>query len=199
MDMKRLVLASHNAKKVAELRSILEKAGFALSGLDEFPGAPEPEEDGPAFADNAVIKAKSALAFTGLPALADDSGLVVDALGGEPGVRSARYAGDDASDADNNRLLLERLAGLPASRRGAKFVSVIALALPDGTVRTCEGETLGTILDQPRGEGGFGYDPLFLSADLGITFAEAGFAEKNAVSHRGRALERLMETLKGLG
>lgn len=196
--MKQLVLASHNAKKAVELRSILEKAGIALSTLAEFPGAPEPEENGLTFAENAAIKAKSALAFTGLPALADDSGLVVEALGGEPGVRSARYAGENATDADNNRLLLEKLAGLPPERRKAKFVTAIALALPDGSVRTCDGETSGTLLDRPRGKGGFGYDPLFLSNDLGITFAEADLEAKNRVSHRGRALAGFMEMLDGL-
>lgn len=196
--MKRLVLASRNAKKIAELRSIMERAGFSLAGLEEFPGAPEPEETGATFAENAVIKAKSALAFTGLPALADDSGLAVEALGGAPGVRSARYAGESASDADNNRLLLANLAGVPAGRRAAKFVCAIALALPDGGVFVREGETSGEILFQPRGGGGFGYDPLFLSDDLGVAFAEADGESKNRVSHRGRALAGCMKLLGDL-
>lgn len=192
----RLVLASHNAKKAAELRAILEPLGMELLDLSHFPGAPEPEETGDTFEDNATIKALAALEHTGLAALADDSGLAVDVLGGEPGVRSARYAGDNATDAENNALLLDKLASLPAAKRRARFVSVVALARPDGTVRHYRGETQGRILEQARGEGGFGYDPLFLSDDLGVTFAEAGAGEKNAVSHRGRALRLLADDLR---
>ena len=191
----RLVLASHNKKKTAELRAILAPLGIELANLVDFPGAPVPVEDGATFEDNAIIKAKSALAHTGLPSLADDSGLEVDALGGEPGVHSARYAGEAAGDTENNLLLLKRLAGLSSERRMARFVSVIALALPDGMVKVFRGETGGRILDKARGEGGFGYDPLFLSDDLGVTFAEASGDEKNRISHRGRALAELMREL----
>ncbi len=193
----RFVLASHNKKKAAEVRVILEAFGMELSGMDAFPGAPEPEESGKTFEENAAIKARSALAFTGLAAIADDSGLVVDALGGEPGVYSARYAGEGADDAANNALLLRKMANVPAGERTARFVSVVALALPDGTVRLFRGETEGRILDAPRGGGGFGYDPLFFSDALGLSFGEAPAEAKNRVSHRGRALERLRESLAG--
>lgn len=189
---KRLVLASHNAKKTAELRAILEPMGMELKNLSDFPDAPEPVENGATFEENALIKARSALAHTGLAALADDSGLAVDALGDAPGVRSARYAGEDASDSENNALLLKNLTGMPPERRRARFVSVIALVLPGEAPHLYRGETFGHILDAPRGEGGFGYDPLFMSDDLGMTFAEADADAKNSVSHRGRALALML-------
>lgn len=193
--MNSVVLASHNKKKTAELRAILEPLGIGLRSLADLPGAPEPEEDGDTFEANAAIKARSALAFSGLPAVADDSGLMVDALGGAPGVYSARFAGEKAGDPANNALLLEKLAGLPPEKRRAKFVSVVALALPQGEVVTFRGEAPGVILDSARGVGGFGYDPLFLSDDLGVTFAEADAAAKNRVSHRARALAQLKQWL----
>ena len=195
---RQFVLASHNKKKAAEVRAILEPFGMELAGIDAFPGAPEPEESGKTFEENAAIKAKSALAFTGFAAIADDSGLVVDALGGEPGVYSARYAGAGAGDEANNALLLRKMANVPAGERTARFVSVVALALPDGTLRLFRGETEGMILDAPRGGGGFGYDPLFFSDDLGLSFGEAPAEAKNRVSHRGRALEQLRGSLVGL-
>lgn len=192
----RLVLASHNAKKAKELRAILAPLGIELATLTDFPGAPEPEETGTTFEENAVIKAVSALAFTGVTAVADDSGLMVDALGGAPGVYSARFAGEHAGDEANNRLLLEKLAGVPEEGRGAKFVSVVALAQTGKKITTFRGETKGRIVETLRGKGGFGFDPLFLSDDLGVTFAEAGEEEKNRVSHRGRALAGLVEVLR---
>ncbi len=192
---KKLVLASHNAKKAAELRALLEPLGFDLRPLTDFPGAPEPEETGETFGENAGIKASSALAFTGLPALADDSGLEVDALGGAPGVRSARFAGEAADDAENNALLLRRLEGVPEERRTARFVSVVALARAGVPLLLFRGGCEGRILFAPEGEGGFGYDPLFLSADLGKSFAAASREEKNAISHRGRALAQLRAAL----
>lgn len=192
---KRLVLASHNRKKAEELRAILAPAGWELLDLSHFPGAPEPEETGETFEENASIKAEAAAAFTSLPALADDSGLAVDALGGDPGVRSARFAGEKAGDAANNALLLEKLAGVAPADRTARFVSVIALAIPGGETRLHRGETTGRILERERGKNGFGYDPLFLSADLGVTFAEAASSEKHAVSHRGRAIRKLIDDL----
>lgn len=195
---KRFVLASHNVKKSAELRAILAPLGFSLVSLADFPGAPEPEETGGTFEENAVIKATAAAGFTGLPAIADDSGLAVDALNGEPGVRSARFAGEHANDAENNGLLLEKMAGLPPEERTARFVSAVALHFPGGETRTYRGETCGRILAEERGEGGFGYDPLFLSDDLGVTFAEAGAEEKNRVSHRGRAIAKLVAELRHL-
>lgn len=190
--LERLVLASHNAKKVRELREILQPHGIALASLADFPGAVAPEEDGDTFEDNAVLKARAARAFTGLPALADDSGLIVAGLDGEPGVRSARYAGENADDAANNRHLLERLSGKVGDERRAKFVCVIALDLPGEDVRLFRGETSGRILEHTRGRGGFGYDPLFLSDDLGLSFGEADPGDKNCVSHRARALSELI-------
>lgn len=194
----RLVLASHNRKKAAELRSILEPLGIELLSLGDFPGAPEPEETGVTFAENALIKAVSAMAFTGLPALADDSGLEVDALDGRPGVRSARFAGENAGDAENNALLLKELAGVPEQRRSARFVSVVAFVQPgdEAGAVTFSGTTEGRILDAPRGAGGFGYDPLFWSDALHQSFAEADSEAKNRVSHRGQALRRFVEYLR---
>lgn len=192
----KLVLASFNAKKIRELREILQPAGYALVGLADYPGVEAPAEDGASFEENAVIKAEAALRATGLPALADDSGLVVDILGGDPGVRSARYAGEGAGDADNNRFLLANLAGKTGAERRARFVSVIALAAPGAEPLLFRGETSGVILDAPRGMNGFGYDPLFLSDDLGVTFAEAEGAAKHRVSHRGRALAALLAWLE---
>ena len=192
----KLVLASHNRKKTHELRAILQPLAIELLNLADFAGAPSPEETGSTFAENAILKAREACAFTGLAALADDSGLVVDALAGEPGVLSARFAGEGAGDAANNRLLLERLRGVPAEKRTARFVAVVAFALPGGECRTWSGETHGRILEEERGEGGFGYDPLFFSDDLGVGFAEAPEAEKNRISHRGRALEAFIADLR---
>lgn len=181
------------------MRALLESLGMELASLDDFPGAPEPEETGNSFEDNAVIKALSAMNHTGLAALADDSGLMVDALGGEPGVYSARYAGEDADDAANNALVLEKLAGIPEAGRGARFACALALAATDGTVSLFRGETEGRVLDAPRGAGGFGYDPLFFSFDLDQSFGEADAAAKNRVSHRGRAMEKLRDALRKPG
>lgn len=194
--MNKLVLASHNVKKAKELQTILEPLGIEILNLSDFPGAPEPAEDGETFAANAIIKAESAQFFTGLATIADDSGLVVDSLGGAPGVRSARYAGDKASGIENNLLLLKNMTGVPTERRQAKFVSVIALAIPGQEVKTYHGETHGMILRNGRGERGFGYDPLFLSDDLGITFAEASSKEKNRISHRARAIANMLRDIK---
>ncbi|MDR0361917.1 MAG: RdgB/HAM1 family non-canonical purine NTP pyrophosphatase [Planctomycetota bacterium] len=188
-----VILASHNAKKTRELRQLLEPLAIGVRSLADFPGAEPPEETGSTFAGNARIKAAYALELSGLPALADDSGLEVDALDGAPGVHSARFAGPDADDAGNNLLLLEKLAGLPPERRGARFVSAVTVMLPGGVEKTFVGETRGRMLDSPRGGNGFGYDPLFLSDDLGLTFAEAGEADKNRVSHRGRAMREFVE------
>ncbi len=188
-----MVLASHNAKKAAELRAMVEPMGHAVLTLADFPGAPEPEETGSTFEENAVIKAASALAFTGLPSLADDSGLEVDALGGGPGVLSARFSG--GGDAANNALLLEKMRDVPEGKRSARFVSVVALALPGREPAVFRGECEGVILFAPEGEGGFGYDPLFYSTDLRTSFAVAPAAAKNSVSHRARALAGLANFL----
>jgi len=184
-----LVLASRNAKKVRELAEILAPVGVRVRPVSDYPGVSEVEETGSSFEENAALKACAVRQATGLAALADDSGLVVDALGGEPGIRSARYAGPGADDAANNRLLLERLASVPEAQRTARFVCAIAYAPAGGGEPVFfRGETGGRMLRAPRGANGFGYDPLFLSDDLGVTFAEAGAGAKHEVSHRGRAL-----------
>ena len=194
----KVVLASSNPGKLAELRALLEPAGMRVVPQDAL-GVEPPEETGLTFVENALIKARAACAATGLPALADDSGVVVDALGGAPGVRSARYAGDGASDADNLARLLEALAGVEPPDRGAAFVCTLVHLrhARDPCPIVCDGVWRGRILDAPRGGGGFGYDPVFFDESLGRTAAELARAEKNAVSHRGRALEELVGRLGG--
>lgn len=198
-----VLLASNNAKKLAELRRVVEAAGITgldVLGLADVTAYPEPVEDGATFEDNALIKARVACEVTGLPSLADDSGLAVDALNGMPGVLSARWSGGKG-DAANNDLLLAQLADVPDSRRGAAFVSVCALVLPGGDEVVVRGEWRGTILRQPRGAGGFGYDPLFIPDDeaaAGRTSAELPATEKDALSHRGKALAQLVPVLRAL-
>lgn len=188
-----IVLASRNTHKIAELRDLLAKLtgrDFKLLSLDDIGFTGEIEENGGTFEENAKIKA-GVPASMGYMGIADDSGLSVDALGGAPGVYSARYAGNGTGTCDdqkNNRKLLEALSGVPEDRRGARFVSVIAAMAPNGETLCVRGECPGTILRSPRGQGGFGYDPLFFYPPLGKTFAELG-PEKNAVSHRARAME----------
>ena len=194
----KVVLASSNPGKLAELRALLEPAGMHVVSQDAF-GVEPPEETGLTFVENALIKARTACAATGLPALADDSGVVVDALGGAPGVRSARYAGDGASDADNVARLLEALSDVDTPDRGAAFVCVLVYLrhAQDPCPIVCEGVWRGRILDTPRGGGGFGYDPVFFVETLGRTAAELSRVEKNAVSHRGLALAQLLGRLVG--
>ena len=191
-----LVLASSNPGKLAELRARLEPAGLHVVPQDAF-GVEPPEETGLTFVENALIKARAASAATGRPALADDSGVVVDALDGAPGVRSARYAGDGASDADNVAKLLESLAGVAPSERGAAFVCTVVYLrhARDPCPIVCEGVWEGRILDAPRGDGGFGYDPVFFVETYGRTAAELSGGEKDAVSHRGQALAQLLDRL----
>ena len=197
----RLLLASSNAKKRRELETSLAGLGIEVVTPDDVDRLPEVEEDQPSFRGNAAKKAVSAARASGLWALADDSGLEVDALGGQPGVHSARFAGRHGDDAANNALLLERLAGLPPERRGASFVCALALARPDGTLALeVAGLARGRILEAPRGSRGFGYDPLFAFDEAGQrhagrAFAELAPAEKAEVSHRGRALRKLAEAL----
>ncbi len=194
--MHKLILASHNKKKIRELAGMLEPLGILLIGMDAYPEAQPPEETGSTFEENALLKAHYAAEVSGLPSLADDSGLSVDYLGGEPGVYSARFAGPGAKDSENNMELLRRLSGMPVEERTAGFVCVLALVDPgkqgSDRERTWRGETRGVILTEPRGENGFGYDPLFLSDDLGVTFAEADDTAKNRVSHRGRAIQSML-------
>ena len=193
----RWVVASANANKLEELRALFAGVPVALesrpSDLDV------PEETGTSFLANARLKARAVARATGQVALADDSGLEVDALGGDPGVRSARYAGADASDADNNRRLLDELDGIHGVNRRARFRCVLALVAPDGREVTAEGRIEGFVRLEPAGGGGFGYDPLFQPEGDTRSLAEYAPAEKNAVSHRGRAAQKLLESLKRLG
>jgi XTP/dITP diphosphohydrolase len=193
-----LVVATGNPGKLAEIRKLLADAGVAVRGLGDFAEVPEIVEDGETFEENALKKALTIARFTGCLTLADDSGLVVDALGGTPGVRSARYAGEGASDADNNRKLLAELRGVPPAGRRAAFCCVVALCGPDGWSRVFHGRLAGLISEQPRGEGGFGYDPLFLVSELDKTLAEIPLEEKNRISHRGQALRQAIDCLKQL-
>lgn len=193
--MNKLVLASNNAKKVRELQALLAPLGIELVTQAEL-GVPEAEEPHFTFVENALAKARHAARLTGLPALADDSGLCVRALGGEPGVHSARYAGEPRSDARNNQRLLAELAG--QMDRAAHFVSVLVLvrSSEDPQPIIAEGEWHGRIIEALRGEGGFGYDPLFYLPEFERTAAELDAETKNRLSHRGQAMARLVERLK---
>lgn len=193
--MKELVVATGNAGKVKELAALLEGLGIVLRSLRDFPRVPTVVEDGETFEQNAIKKARVACEATGLPVIADDSGLSVDALGGRPGVFSARYAGEGSSDRENNRKLLRELEGLGVEQRTAAFHCVIALCLPDGFCKTFDGELKGVITEAPAGDGGFGYDPLFLVPEYGMTLAELPLEVKNRISHRGRAFAALREHL----
>ncbi len=190
----RLVLATTNPGKIRELKEGLAPLGWTLLTLLDFP-LRMPKEEGHTFLDNALLKAAYVAKATGLPALADDSGLVVPALGGEPGVHSARYGGR-ATDRERNVFLLERMRDLKGEARRARFVAVLALAYPDGHAEAYEGEVEGLILEAPRGEGGFGYDPLFWVPEAGKTFAEMTLEEKARYSHRGKALRALLEAYR---
>jgi XTP/dITP diphosphohydrolase len=193
--MKELFVATGNKGKLKELEALLSGAVAAILSPADFPGLPEVVEDGATFRENAEKKARHAARFTGKPAIADDSGLVVDALDGAPGVYSARFAGHGATDAANNAKLLADMVHVPPEGRTAAFHCVLALCLPDGECRTFTGELAGTLLEAPRGEGGFGYDPLFLVPEFGQTLAELPLATKNRISHRAKALARLKEFL----
>lgn len=193
--MRELLVASGNKGKLREFGELLQGLVDTILSPADFPGLPEVEEDGDTFEANALKKARSAAVFTGKPVLADDSGLSVDCLDGRPGVYSARFAGEGASDADNNALLLRELAGVPAERRAAAFHCVIALCQPDGSCQTFDGKLPGVILEAPRGSGGFGYDPLFLVPEYGETLSELSLEIKNAISHRGRAMQQLKGAL----
>ncbi|SED75622.1 XTP/dITP diphosphohydrolase [Ruania alba] len=201
-----LVLATHNAHKVRELRAILAEAGIAsddtagIVGAGDV-GAPEPVEDGVTFAENALIKARALVVHTGVAAIADDSGLAVDVLGGAPGIFSARWAGAHGDDQANLDLLLAQLADVPEQHRGAAFVCAAALVTPDGTEHVELGQLRGTLLPAPRGEGGFGYDPILRPDGESRSCAELTPEEKNAISHRGQAFRaiapRVVTALRG--
>ncbi len=197
----RIHLASRNAKKLAEMERILAEhlPGAAVVGLDDVPHYDEPVEDQPTFEGNALLKARAGVAATGLPTVADDSGLCVDALNGMPGVLSARWSGPPKDDDRNNRLLLDQLADVPDDRRRAHFACAVACCLPDGRELVVEGRMDGRVVREPRGTGGFGYDVVFEADDEpGRTTAELDRATKDAISHRGRALRDLAPRLAEL-
>lgn len=199
--MSRLLVASRNAKKLAELRRVLDAAGLSgltLLSLTDVPPFEEAPETGATFEENALAKARDAFAATGIPAVADDSGLAVDALNGMPGVLSARWSGAHGNDVANLELLLGQLRDVPHERRGAAFVSACALVSGAGET-VVRGQWTGAIAREPRGEGGFGYDPIFVPDGSGRSAAELTPAEKDAASHRGRALALLVPALRTLG
>lgn len=182
----KVVLASHNQKKMVEMKAILSQMGVEVLSQAEVGVDLEPKETGTTFEENARIKAQAVMQATGLPAIADDSGLMVDALGGDPGVYSARYGGPGLDDTGRWQLLLKNMAG--ESNRACKFVSVICCAFPDGGEVMARGECPGILAQGPSGDGGFGYDPIFYLPQLGKTMAQLTPAEKNQISHRARAL-----------
>jgi XTP/dITP diphosphohydrolase len=197
-----LLVASRNVKKLQEMRRIIERAGIegvTVVGLDEVPPFEETPETGSTFEDNAVVKARDAVAATGLPTVADDSGIAVDALNGMPGVLSARWAGSAKDDRANLELVLEQVADVPDERLGAQFVCATALVLTDGTEIVVRGVWPGTLVRKPRGTNGFGYDPIFVPEGETRTSAELLTEEKDAISHRGRALSLLLPHLRSLG
>ena len=199
----RLVLATLNPHKVTELSRILDGdggpgAGVSLTSLAEFPCAPDVAETGATFADNALLKARAIAAFTGLPAVADDSGICADALNGMPGVLSARWSGRHGDDQANLDLLLAQLADIPDERRGAEFRCAAALVQPGGAEQVTEGVLRGRLIRARRGAGGFGYDPIFIPDGGTLTTAELSPADKDAISHRGRAFRALAPAIAAL-
>lgn len=176
---------------------MLEDIDISIVSFDSFPECPEVIEDGKSFAENALKKARTIAQYTGHVTIADDSGLEVDFLGGMPGIYSARYAGEEADDRKNNEKLLKELGGVPMERRGAQFKCVIAVVVPDGAEQVVEGAYRGVIITEPRGNNGFGYDPVFLDEQSGFTFAEMDPEHKNQVSHRSRAIQELKKILQG--
>lgn len=197
---RRLVLATRNTHKVTELRAILAGTGLDvdLVGADAYPDVPDVKETGVTFAENALLKARTLAEATGLPAVADDSGLCVDVLGGAPGIFSARWAGRHGDDAANLALLLAQLGDIDDPHRGAHFACAAALALPDGTSRVVEGRLTGTLRHTPAGTGGFGYDPILQPDGDTRTCAELTPQEKNAISHRGKAFRALAPSVAEL-
>lgn len=191
---RRLVVATHNRGKVTEINELLDDSGWTVTGLPD--GAPEFPETGTTFADNSRGKALFYAALTGLPSLADDSGLRIDALGGEPGVYSARYIDASMPQSQRNLEVLARLASVPDERRGARFLCHLTLALPGEVIHETVGTCEGRIGRQVRGDGGFGYDPIFVLPDLGLTFAELTRQQKSARSHRGNAVRDMVRFLR---
>ena len=194
--IRELVLATRNRHKGEELAALLGGLGIRIRTLDEFPDAPEVVEDGDTCEANAIKKARTIAEFTGLPAVADDTGLEVDALGGRPGIYAARYAGEDATYEDNCRKLLLELTGVPRERRTARFLTVAVIALPSGEIQVAQGILEGEIAEEASGTLGFGYDPVFLIPELGKTLAELSADQKNAISHRAKAFTQAKALLR---
>ena len=194
-----LVIASRNVKKVGEIAGLLAPHGVTVQSVSEFDGVPEVVEDGETFGENAALKATQTAEFLGQWTLGEDSGLCVDALDGGPGIFSARFSGENATDESNNRLLIERLAGVPDQRRGAHYVCHVTISDPQGEVRlSVEATCRGRIVEEARGENGFGYDPHFLLREYHCTFGELSPVVKQYLSHRARAFARLMPGLVGM-
>ena len=189
------MLATRNRHKVEELRALLGNLGITIRTLDEFPDAPDVVEDGDTCEANAVKKARVIAEFTGLAAVADDTGLEVDALGGRPGVYAARYAGEDATYEDNCRKLLRELMGVPREQRTARFLTVAAIALPSDGILVARGRLEGVIAEEASGTLGFGYDPVFQIPELGMTLAQLSVDQKNTISHRAKAFAKVREML----
>ncbi|MFE7548121.1 RdgB/HAM1 family non-canonical purine NTP pyrophosphatase [Streptomyces gardneri] len=200
MTRQRLILATRNAGKITELHAILADAGLDLElvGADAYPDVPDVKETGVTFAENALLKAHALAQATGLPAVADDSGLCVDVLNGAPGIFSARWAGTHGNDRANLDLLLAQLGDIADEHRAAHFACAAALALPDGTERVVEGRMEGTLRHTPTGTNGFGYDPILQPTGHEVTCAELSPSEKNAISHRGKAFRALVPVVKEL-
>jgi XTP/dITP diphosphohydrolase len=194
--MKKIILATSNQGKLQEFRNLISEYPWSVLSLEDFPELPTVEETGTTFRENACLKVVTTAEKTGFIALADDSGLEVEYLDGMPGVYSARFAGDPGNDQKNNQKLLTMLEGVPDSLRGARFCCTIAVATPEGQVAYFEGVCRGKILTEPRGENGFGYDPLFYLPELGKTMAQLTEVEKNRISHRGKALRGIIPVLE---
>ena len=195
-DMKKIVIGSKNKDKARELRALLKRSGIRVLSLEDFPGCPEAVESGKTFTANAEKKARQYSRHTQTLTLADDSGLMVSRLRGAPGVYSARFAGENCTYQDNNKKLLRLLKNVPAPKRGAKFVSVIAIYDKGRRIKTVRGESVGRISDRMRGTKGFGYDPVFIPRGLSKTYAELSPAEKSKISHRGKALRKAQAVVR---
>ena len=196
MSKPKILLATNNRAKVKEYAKLLQGIPYRIVSLEDMHISEQVEETGTSFEENAILKAKRYAEMSGLTTIADDSGLEVDALGGEPGVRSARYAGEGSSDKERIDFLLKKLADVPWEKRHAQFRCVIAIAYPDGKVQICQGQCRGILTFKPLGDNGFGYDPVFYLPDLHKTMAELSMKEKNAISHRGKAAEEARKALQ---
>lgn len=195
----RIVIATRNSRKAAEMRRVLERIlgeRFQFPDLSDYPQFPEPEESADTYAENAAIKARAANEALSVACISDDAGLEIDALGGAPGVKSKRFGGEDLPFSDKMRLILERMNGMPAAERGARFRCAVAFSEPNSETRVFESTCEGQIAAKPRGSGGFGYDPIFLIPEKGKTFAEMSPEEKDSVSHRGKVLADFAEWLR---